>query len=73
MFGQLTVFDIHDPIGKRKPCEYSFQRYEGQRVKFWLSGEVGKIVQIEPYYTIVDTGKCLMAGTPTTICPADDS
>ncbi len=72
MQGQLSIFDIRDPSEKRKPCEYSFQRYEGQQVRF-ITGDIGRIVQVEHYYTIVDTGKCLMAGTPTTIAPVDIS
>lgn len=59
---------LYDCVSEKGPTVYNFKRYIGQRVKFWLTGEVGNVVQIEPYYTIVDTGKCLMAGTPTTIC-----
>lgn len=48
--------------------KYRFERKLGQKVFFWLTGEKGTIVKIEPYYTIVKTDKCYMAGTPTTIC-----
>ena len=48
--------------------KYKFERKLGQKVLFWVTGEKGTIVKIEPYYTIVKTVKCYMAGTPTTIC-----
>ncbi len=50
---------------------YRFERKIGQRVRFWLMGDVGEIVKIERYYTIVSDGKKYLAGTPTTICPMD--
>ncbi|MBO7426219.1 MAG: hypothetical protein J6U23_11135 [Clostridiales bacterium] len=71
--GQLSIFDIHNPQQRRRPCEYDFKRYLGQEVLFFLTGHKGKIVSIEPYYTIVDpgTGEGYLAGTPTTICPVN--
>lgn len=69
MEGQLSIFDLPD---KTVGYKYKFQRYMGQKVKFWRTGEVGKIVAIEPYYTIVETDECIMAGTPTTISPVEE-
>ena len=51
---------------KKRPCEYSFKRYIGQKI-IVQNGEIGKIVKIEPYYTFVETKKCIWAMTPTTI------
>ena len=68
MKGQLSLFGMADKTAKH-PYDYTFQRYIGQKVVFWRDGIIGKIVKIEPYYTIVDTGKCYMAGTNTTIAP----
>lgn len=70
MDGQYTVWDI--PSAERKPHEYSFQRYMGQKVRFWRDGIVGEIVQIMPYYTYVQTKKGILVGTPTTIAPMED-
>ena len=49
--GQMSLFDIHES-GKRKPCEYSFQRYIGQEVGLGC-GVRGRITEIEAYYTII--------------------
>lgn len=55
---------------KRKPCEYSFQRYIGQTVRDSCHGRIGKIVDIDHYYTDVE---CLdgeiYAWTPTNTVP----
>ena len=55
---------------KRKPCEYSFQRYIGQTVRDSWHGRIGKIVDIDHYYTDVE---CLdgeiYAWTPTNTVP----
>ena len=67
----MTIFDLNNDK-KSRTAAYSFQRYIGQKVKFWLTGEIGKIVEIEPYYTIIETDECIMAGTPTTICQAEE-
>lgn len=67
MEGQYTVWDI--PSAERKPSEYSFPRYMGQKVRFWRDGNVGEIVQIMPYYTYVQTKKGILVGTPTTMAP----
>ncbi len=67
--GQLSLFDIRDTTKKRRPCEYSFERYIGQRVVF-KGGIAGTVTEIEPYYTTIKTddgGE--LAGTPTTISP----
>lgn len=70
MDGQYTVWDI--PSAERKPSEYSFPRYMGQKVRFWRDGIVGTIICIEPYYTQVKTKYGILAGTPTTIAPMED-
>lgn len=74
-FGQITIFDIPADPHKRRPCEYSFKRYAGQRVCVGNYGEEpkqGKITKIEPYYTHVttDSGK-LIVGTPTNTWPEE--
>lgn len=63
---QYSLFDI-DTENKGPACVYKFKRYIGQKVVFWRDGTVGTVREIEPYYTIVETGKKLLAGTPTTI------
>ena len=66
MRGQYSIFDTGI---KTKPCEYSFQRFIGQKVEFTgyssHCGAVGEIVEILPYYTYVrmPNGKVLV-GTP---------
>lgn len=71
MVGQYTIWDIHDGP-KRKPCEYSFPRYIGQKVVFWRDGLQGVITEIGPYYTTVKVGREEYAGTPTTIAPVKE-
>lgn len=71
MNGQLSIFDIHNE--KKRPCDYSFQRYIGQEVELGC-GVTGKITEIEPYYTIIlardiDGVMREFAGTPTTCWP----
>ena len=70
MYGQLTVWDILSD--EKKPCDYRFQRYIGQKVRFWRDDIVGTITGIEPYYTQVKTKYGILAGTPTTIAPMED-
>ena len=69
MNGQFSIFDIEN---KKRPCDYSFQRYLGQRVEM-LNGEKGIITGIQPYYTEImgDDGK-LYAGTPSTCYPEEE-
>lgn len=55
LVGQISIWDLHETDAKRKPCEYSFQRYIGQTVRCSWSGRVGKIVAIDHYYTDVQT------------------
>lgn len=70
--GQLSVFDILENEAKPKPCEYSFKRSIGQRVKL-TNGKTGKITKIEPYYTTVETDDgYICAGSPTTMAPYED-
>lgn len=66
MTGQYSLFDVHS--GKRKPYEYSFQRYIGQEVRL-VNGVEGVIVEMEKYYTTVEADGRLYAGTPTTMAP----
>lgn len=73
-FGQLTIFDIPEDAHKRRPCEYDFKRFVGQRVRLYLYGTVkgfvrGTIVEIEKYYTIIKANGKLYAGTPTNTAP----
>lgn len=69
--GQLSIWDILPEKGaKRKPCEYSFQRYMGQTVRSSWSGQIGKIVAIDRYYTDVEcTDGEIYAWTPTNTVP----
>lgn len=75
MKGQLSLYDIGDA---RRPCDYHFVRYIGQRVRFFSAfgglhdGEEGSITDIGSYYTYIktDNGENLIA-TPTTIFPID--
>ena len=69
--GQISIYDLMaGKTTKRKPCEYSFQRYIGQTVRDSWHGRIGKIVRIDRYYTDV---KCLdgeiYAWTPTNTVP----
>lgn len=71
-FGQMTIFDIPKEQNKRRPCEYSFQRYIGQRVRLYSSIEGivrGTIVEVKSYYTIIKSNCKLYAGTPTNTAP----
>ena len=68
MDGQMNIFD--QPREKKKPCEYGFTRYIGQKVRLH-SGEVGTVVCIDSYYTTVKTDKGLLCGTPTTMGPVN--
>ena len=71
--GQLSMFDILCPEEKRKPCEYKFQRYIGQRVRSkskYGADYVGTITGIGPYYTdiLTDDGREIV-GTPYDVWP----
>lgn len=75
--GQMTIFDMV-PRKERRPCDYRFKRYIGQRVRFYRwPGEwsgVYRITAIFPYYTYVKNWKGEeLVGTPTTIGPVDKS
>lgn len=65
MEGQYSLFD-NAPIRKRKPGEYSFHRYIGQKVSSF--GKKHTIVDIDTYYTFFEdrTG-----GTPHDTFPVD--
>ena len=68
MKGQMNIFD--QPKENRKPCEYMFYRYIGQKVLL-RSGVEGIVVGIDSYYTTVKTAGGLRVGTPTTTAPVD--
>lgn len=73
--GQISIYDLMaGKTTKRKPCEYSFQRYIGQTVRDSWYGRIGKIVDIDHYYTDVE---CLdgeiYAWTPTNTVPFEFS
>ncbi len=63
--GQLSIFSCI-PERKRKPCEYSFQRYVGQLVRD--NRGVHRIAEIEEYYTIYDDNTI---GTPHDMIPVN--
>ena len=65
MDGQMSLYDC---VSEKGPTVYKFKRYIGQWVKF-NTGDIGKIVEIEPYYTIIKTESGDMCGTPSTIYP----
>lgn len=65
MDGQISIFGLA-PVKKRKPCEYSFTRYIGQKVK--CRDGVHIIKKIEPYYTFFTDGTI---GTPHDMSPVD--
>ncbi len=66
MDGQYELFGLINKK-KRRPCEYSFQRYIGQRV---IDGRGEHIIkQIEPYYTIYADG---MVGSPYDMSPVNE-
>ena len=59
--------------GTGKPCEYKFKRYIGQRVTFGgnnaMTGYTGEIVEMLPYYTIVNVNGRRYAAGPCDIYP----
>ncbi len=59
--GQISVFDMQTG----RPCNYSFTRYIGQKVRRWRTGEISRITEIFPYYTYLEDGT---VGTPYDIC-----
>lgn len=69
--GQISIYDLMaEKTTKRKPCEYSFQRYIGQTVRDSWNGRIGKIVDIDHYYTDVEcTDGESYAWTPTNTVP----
>lgn len=74
MNGQLSIFDIHESEQKLRPCEYRFKRYLGQMVRIYVPYEIvtGKIISIEPYYTIIkDEGGREWVGTPYNTSPLE--
>jgi len=67
MTGQLSLFDLHE---KKRPCDYGFQRYIGQRVGTRDHG-LCTITKIDTYYTDIRSTKGeRLVGTPYDIWPA---
>ena len=61
--------------GKRKPCEYKFERFIGQLVDISSGPDMvtGTITEIQPYYTIVvDENGEDWVGTPNDTSPHED-
>ena len=56
-----------------KPCEYTFQRYIGQPVSYWVPGckesRSGYITDIFPYYTYVQIGEDNIVAYPQSLRP----
>lgn len=73
--GQLSIFDIQNPQQRRRPCDYGFKRYLGQKVHISISeGDfIGEVIKIEPYYTHIQVSGYphILAGTPTTFGPVN--
>lgn len=77
--GQISIFDVLPKSRPKRPCEYGFARYIGQRVMGWhgydgraITG-ILKITEIKPYYTIaVDENGEEYALTPTTMKVIDN-
>lgn len=65
MTGQLSIFDL--PKQKKRPCDYGFQRYIGQRVYTRKQG-IRTIEGIAPYYTYLSGD---LIGTPYDIWPVE--
>lgn len=76
MEGQLSIFDVHNAEQKLRPCEYRFKRFMGQRVRLFVTSGIvtGRIIGIEPYYTIIkgDKDGIEWAGTPTNTSPLEE-
>ena len=66
MKGQFNLFS-YAPVKKRRPCEYSFDRYIGQLVRDRHG--VHKIAEIKEFYTIYEDG---MVGSPHDMSPVDE-
>lgn len=71
MRGQYSIFDIQPE--RKRPCDYPFKRYIGQKVVLYVTSGVykGVVEEIETYYTVVKCKGCHMVGTPSTMAPAD--
>lgn len=71
--GQISMYDAMAENENRKPCEYRFHRFIGQRIRFWREGIEATISEIKPYYTycLTDNGEILV-GTPYDISPMEE-
>lgn len=73
--GQMNLWDclsLNKPEEKRKPYEYDFNRYVGQKV--WVFDDRGNrkeatVTKVEVYYTIVDCYGETLACTTQNIAP----
>lgn len=63
--GQITLWSMEPILKRRRPCEYSFQRYIGQKVRD--HNGIHTISGINGYYTYFEDGTI---GTPT-MSPVD--
>ena len=71
--GQMSIFDFIDRPAKRRPCDYRFHRYLGQKV--YLRGREGvfRVRAIFQYYThVVDGHGEPWIGTPYDIWPVNE-
>lgn len=72
--GQMSLFDFIDKPKKRRPCDYRFKRYIGQKVRFRDRKGIYRITDIFPYYTYIINWKGEeLVGTPYDIWPVDRS
>ena len=70
--GQISMFDFLQPE-KRRPCDYRFRRYIGQRVGLRAKEGVFRITAIFQYYThVVDDHGKTWIGTPYDIWPVNE-
>lgn len=65
MKGQYSLFD-NAPVLRRRPCEYPFKRYIGQKVRDNNGEHI--ISEIHGFYTYYTDGLC---GTPHNMHPVD--
>ena len=69
---QLSMFDtgvLYDTGKREKPCDYSFVRKVGMKVRRWRTGQIAEITEILPYYTHLSDGS---VATPLDIAPWED-
>lgn len=65
---QISMFDtgvLYDTEEPKRPCDYSFVREVGMKVRRWRTGEILEITEIHTYYTYLSDGS---VATPYDIC-----